>query len=90
MRSAAIRALAAYPDPNTPSRLLEHYDRLSDDEKQDVIQTLASRDDFALALLDAVETKVVARGDISAVTARQLLALNDSEVSQRLKDVWGE
>ena len=90
VRGAAIRALAAYPDPQTPRLLLDRYSQLSSYEKQDVIQTLASRTDFALALLDAVAKKTVAAADISAVTARQLLALNSETVAKRLKDVWGE
>ncbi len=90
VRGAAIRALAAYPQPDTPRMLLERYPELTRDERQDVIQTLASRADFALALLNAVEKKIVARGDISAITARQLAALNDSTVSDRVKDVWGD
>jgi putative heme-binding domain-containing protein len=90
VRGAAIRALAAYPDPKTPPLLLYRYSQLTSDEKQDVIQTLASRADFALALLGAVENKTVAVADISAVTARQLLALNSETVSKRLKEVWGE
>lgn len=90
LRGAAIRALAAYPHPKTPRLVLDRYRDLNDDEKQDAIQTLASRADFAMPLLDAVAKKSVARADISAVTARQLAALNDATVSARLKEVWGE
>jgi putative heme-binding domain-containing protein len=90
IRGAAIRALAAYPDPQTPGLLLQRYAQLNNDEKQDAIQTLASRNDFAVALLDAVATKTVASADISAVTARQLLALDSEAISKRLKEVWGE
>jgi putative heme-binding domain-containing protein len=90
VRGAAIRVLAAYPDPKTPRLLLDRYPRLTNDEQQDVIVTLASRTDFALVLLDAVAKKTVAAADISAVTARQLLALNSDAVSNRLKEVWGE
>jgi putative heme-binding domain-containing protein len=90
IRSAAIRALAAYPDPQTPRLLLDRYAQLNGDDRQDVIQTLASRTDFALGLLDAVGKKRVEAAEISAVTARQLLALGSEAVSKRLKEVWGE
>jgi hypothetical protein len=90
VRGAAIRALAAYPDPKTPRLVLAKYSQLTSDEKQDAIQTLASRADFALALLDAVANKDVPPSDISAVTARQLMALKQETVTQRLKEVWGE
>lgn len=90
LRGEAIRALAAYPHQATPRLLLDRYATFTTDEKQDAIQTLASRTEFALALLEAVETKVVARGDISVVTARQLSALNDKNVTRRLQQAWGE
>lgn len=90
VRGAVIRALAAYPHAETPQRLLSRYSELTESDRQDVVQTLASRADFALALLDAVEKKIVAHDHISAVTARQLAALNDSKVSERLRQVWGD
>jgi putative heme-binding domain-containing protein len=90
VRGAAIRALAAYPDPQTPRLVLAAYPQLTSDEQQDAVQTLASRADFALALLDAVAKKTVPPSDISALTARQLMALKQETVARRLKEVWGE
>lgn len=89
-RRAAIRGLAAYADPDTPKKLLAVYADLTADEKFDAIATLASRKDSALALLDAVEAKKVPRGDITAFAARQMFALSDAKVTDRLKHVWGE
>jgi putative heme-binding domain-containing protein len=40
--------------------------------------------------LDAVEKQVVARADLSAYVARQLHALGDQQVTERLRQVWGE
>jgi putative heme-binding domain-containing protein len=90
LRSGAIRALAAYPHRDTPRLLLDRYAQFNEEEKQDAVQTLASRIDFARALLHAVERKTVASADISAGAARQILALNDATLSQRLKEVWGD
>ena len=89
MRAAAIRGLASYNAADTPELILERYAKLTDGEKSDAIQTLASRPKFALALLDAVETGTVARKDISPFAARQILALKDQQVSKRLATVWG-
>jgi putative membrane-bound dehydrogenase-like protein len=90
VRRAALRGLAAYDDPATPKLILGLYPKLSADEKPEAVATLASRADYALALLDAVETKAVPRADVSAYVARQMYALGDRRVTERLKAVWGE
>src|SRR5262249_51690610 len=58
-------------------------------EKADAVGTLASRPVYALALLDAMEKGQVPRRDLSAFSARQLLALNDKALTERLTKVWG-
>jgi len=90
IRQTAIRGLAVSPHPGTPGTLLKIYPRLNREEKADAIATLASRKDFVLPLLEAVEKGTIPRGDISAFTARQIYALNDATVTQRLRVVWGE
>jgi putative heme-binding domain-containing protein len=90
VRGVAIRGLAAVPDERTPERILAVYAELMAEEKADAVATLASRKDSALALLDAVEKKAVPSSDISAFVARQLYAMNDKPLTERLKKVWGE
>jgi putative heme-binding domain-containing protein len=89
VRGPAVRALAAFDDPRTPSLIIAHYSSLSDAEKADAIATLASRPAYALALLNALEKKQVARADVTPFIARQLLALKDPRVTERLNAVWG-
>jgi putative membrane-bound dehydrogenase-like protein len=89
IRSSAIQGLAAYADPKTPSLILQRYAKFTHDEKSDAVHTLASRPSYALALLDAVADKTVARTDLNAFTVRQLLALNDKRVTARVNEVWG-
>jgi len=90
LRRTALRGLASFPDDTTPERVLAAYAELTSEEKQDAVATLASRKAYALALLDAVEQKVVARTDLSAYIARQLFALGDQQVTERLRTVWGD
>lgn len=90
VRRTALRGLAAVPHEATPAKVLAVYGDLNADEKQDAIATLASRKEYALELLKAVETKNVPRSDVSAYIARQLNALNDKDVTERLRLVWGE
>jgi putative membrane-bound dehydrogenase-like protein len=89
VRGAAVRALAAYPDADTPTAILTAYPFLTPAERADAVQTLATRPAFALALLAAVERGSVPKADITAFTARQLQALNDKAVSTKLAQVWG-
>jgi putative heme-binding domain-containing protein len=90
LRAEAIRGLAAFDDAGTPTLLLRLYPKLSDAEKEDAVQTLASRSSWALALLEAVESGAVPRKDISVFVARQMQGLKDRRVVERLTKVWGQ
>jgi putative membrane-bound dehydrogenase-like protein len=90
LRPEAIRGLAAFNDPGTQALLLKLYPTLTDSEKEDAVQTLASRNEWALALLDAVEKGTVPRRDVSVLVARQLQGSKDKRVVERLGNVWGQ
>jgi len=90
MRAEAIRGLAAFNDPGTAATLLKIYPTLSEPEKEDAVQTLASRTDWALALLDAIEQNKVPRRDVSVFVARQIQGSKDKRVGERLTKVWGQ
>lgn len=89
-RRAALRGLAGYAHPDTPKKVLAAYSALPAEEKPDAIAALAARKESALALLDAIEAKAVPRGDVTAFAARQMFALSDAKLTERLKAVWGE
>lgn len=89
LRGPALRGLAAFGDPQTPAAILRHYRSYTETEKADAVQTLASRPAFALPLIEAMERGTVPRRDVSAFTVRQMLALKDRAVSERLAKVWG-
>src|SRR5439155_11464152 len=90
LRGPAIRGLAAFDDPQTPKLLIKDYARYSADEKNDAIQTLASRGPFALALLDAIDAKAIPRQDINSYTIRQLQTLKHPDLPAKIAKVWGE
>ncbi len=89
MRGPAIRALGGYNDPRTPEALLSAYVKLDGVQKRDALNTLASRPAFARPLLTAVESKQVAKADITADVLRQLRTLKDDGVKQQLTTVFG-
>ncbi|VTR97526.1 membrane-bound dehydrogenase domain protein : Putative membrane-bound dehydrogenase OS=Singulisphaera acidiphila (strain ATCC BAA-1392 / DSM 18658 / VKM B-2454 / MOB10) GN=Sinac_5736 PE=4 SV=1: Cytochrom_C [Gemmata massiliana] len=90
LRGAAIRTLASFADTGTPAALIRAYPKLTPEEKADAVQTLAARVGFAKELLDAIEKGTIPRTDVPVVTARQVLALNDKALSERLEKVWGK
>ncbi|HEY2414454.1 MAG TPA: PVC-type heme-binding CxxCH protein [Pirellulaceae bacterium] len=89
LRPDAIRALANYDSPQIPPKLVNIYTSLNSLERQDAIQTLSARPIYALVLLDAIEQGIIPRQDVSALTIRQLQAINDQRVTDRLTKVWG-
>ncbi len=86
----ALRGLAEFDHTETPVAILERYPQLSPSERQQALQTLASRKTWAAALLDAVEQEQIPRTDLTAFTARQLRNLGDPELVERVNEVWGE
>jgi putative heme-binding domain-containing protein len=89
LRGAALRALSAYDEPETPRAILSRYARLTAAERENAVATLASRPTYAKALLDALEAGTVPRKDVSVTVARQLLATGDPAIASRLTAVWG-
>ncbi|HEV3080953.1 MAG TPA: PVC-type heme-binding CxxCH protein [Gemmataceae bacterium] len=89
IRAGALRSLAMYDDKASPRLILSQYPSFTDEEKADAISTLASRSSYALALLDAIEKGQVPRKDVSAFTVRQMQALRDRTVNERVTRVWG-
>jgi len=86
----AIRGLAAYDNPETPPLILRNYHLLQPQERPEAINTLTSRPAYARALLQAVAGGKVARSDISAFHARQILSFGDPELDKQLAQVWGD
>jgi putative heme-binding domain-containing protein len=90
LATEAIRGLAAYEDRDAPNALLDLYSRLEPEQRAAVINTLASRRIYATALIQALEAKKLRASDISAVQARQLMSLGDSDISDRVRALWGD
>jgi putative membrane-bound dehydrogenase-like protein len=89
VRAAALRALAAYEDSETPPAILNAYPSLTQPEKRDALATLSSRKSYALALLNAIANERIPSGDLPADLARQIKNLGDETVTARLSEVWG-
>src|SRR5439155_21166720 len=86
---AALRSVAAYNDAATPRLILNHYSALTEEEKASAINTLTARAPFAQALLDAIEKGQVPHKDVPVFAVRQMQALKNRGVNDRVSKVWG-
>jgi len=88
--SAALRGLSEYQHQDTPSTLIAKYSTFDPINRQNAIQTLASRVEWAGRLMDAVEEKKIDRTELTAFTARQLRNLGDEKLIDRVHALWGD
>jgi putative heme-binding domain-containing protein len=90
LQAAAVRALAALGNDRTPAVLLTHYTAIAPAVRTDAVSTLVARPAWARELLTAIADGKVSSRDLHAFHVRQVLAFNDAELNQQLKQHWGE
>lgn len=86
---AAIRGLVSFDNKETPKRLLQQFAALRDGNRSLVIDTLSSRESYALELVDAIESGAVDSRELAASQVRQLLALGNARIQKVLESKWG-
>jgi putative heme-binding domain-containing protein len=89
LRGPALRALANYNDPQTPTAVLSVYGSLNDAQKRDALNTLASRPAFAKPLLAAVAENKIPQKDLTADVVRQLRNIKDAQIQQQVTQLYG-
>ena len=82
----AIRGYASIENASAPGILLGRYENYDDSLKRAVIETLATRKGYAVALLTAIESGKIQRKEIPAHVARSL----DVLLGDRFVKVFGE
>lgn len=85
LRLAAIRAIAAYNNEDLGKYVLKEYPNYSILEKQEVIQTLASRPVYGWPLALAIKDGSMPKKDIPAYVALQLKRV----VGNGFVEIWG-
>ncbi len=89
-RDLAIRGLARIEHPDIAKSLIKRHPSFDASSRRDAVQTLASRPEWATALLDAVDAGTIDKSDINAFAARQMQSLGDQELTARLQKTWGD
>ncbi|MDA7667892.1 ThuA domain-containing protein, partial [bacterium] len=83
----AIRAYGAIADSQAPRLILDRYAKLNFQGKRAAVETLASRKDYANALLRALTNKTVPREDVPTYIARSLSQLLGDHFNTAFGDV---
>lgn len=86
---AAIRALVSFDHKDTAKRLLKQMGALRDGNRSLAIDTLASRESYALELIEAIDAGEVDSRELTASQVRQLLALGNARIQKVLESKWG-
>jgi putative membrane-bound dehydrogenase-like protein len=92
LSTAAARGLALFDDPAIARRLIESYRKFVPADRPAVLDVLVSRRAFAKVLLESTGTgkNQIPASDISAVHARQIRSLEDSQLTGMLTEKWGD
>ncbi|KAA5539902.1 c-type cytochrome [Roseiconus nitratireducens] len=85
LRVDAIRALAVIPRQDAPSILLERYRDFPSEAQRATVETLATRERYAQALVAALKRGTVKREEIPSYVARSL----DELMGESFRNVYG-
>lgn len=85
LKKDAIRSIAAFDSEALGKLLLESFPGFSPDEKLEAMQTLSSRSRYGNMLTQEIKTKKIAKSEVPASVARQLLRV----VGSGFIEVWG-
>ncbi len=86
IRLDAIRAYSSLEDNQAPIILLKRYKEFDSASQRAIIETLATRNNYSLALLKAVGEKTIARENVPAYIARAL----QKQHSKAFKAAFGD
>lgn len=86
----AIRGLAFYDHADTPKQILNRIKSFGPGERVEMINTLASRGPFAIALMRAIREKKIEPHEVSAFHARQIRSFENDALNRELAELWGD
>jgi putative membrane-bound dehydrogenase-like protein len=90
LQAEAARGLAVFDDPAVATKLVDAARNAGGADREAIFSALASRPSFVTAVLDAIDAGRLQPRDLSAVVVRQIHALGDAALSERLAAAWGQ
>jgi putative membrane-bound dehydrogenase-like protein len=89
VRIEAVRALAAFDHKEIPSALLDKWTDHPKELRPEVVNTLATRKEWARALLQAMADKKIDRTEVTDNTILRIQAFKDKELDSLIEKAWG-
>jgi putative membrane-bound dehydrogenase-like protein len=89
LKAEAIRALGGIDAPKVSADLLAEWEKLTPALRNEVVQVLSGRKDWASDLLKAVGQKKIDRTAINDNTVMRIQALKDNRLNAEIEKVWG-
>ncbi len=86
----AAKGLATTGDVKAGEKIVQNYGRIQGYNRPQVVGMLTSRKEYAKLLLDAVKQGKIPSGDVTAFDIRQILSLGDEDLSEQVRQLWGE
>ena len=88
LRPTALRALIGYNEGVSAGELLTLAKNLNAVDRRIVVSILVTRQAFAEALLDAVESDLIERADVSPYALQQLQTYSAPQIQSRVNRLW--
>ncbi|QJW96909.1 PVC-type heme-binding CxxCH protein [Frigoriglobus tundricola] len=89
VRAEAARALANFDQPKLGAELLAGWKGYPKGLRPEVVNTLATRKEWAKELLGAMANKTVDRAEVTDNTILRVQAFNDRELNALIEKAWG-
>jgi putative heme-binding domain-containing protein len=89
LRAEAIRSLGGFDTPQLSKDLLGNWSSYSPALRNEIVNVLAGRKDWASDLLAAVKAKKVERTELTDNTILRIQALKDNRLNSEIETVWG-
>ena len=86
---AALVGLSQFNDTETADAIASAYRTLRPHDRPALIETLVSREIFAIALVTAMERGVIPPEEVTTEAMRRLLEQVDASTGERAQQVWG-
>ena len=90
LRAEAIELVSFTSDVAIARKLLAVFGELTESERIAALNTLTSSADFAVVLLDAVDSGSIDKKTLSALQVRKMSNIGNEEINRRLEKHWGK
>ena len=87
--STVIKALASFDHPNTAKELLNRMGGFKDGNRSLAIDTMASRESYAVDMIKAIEEGRIDARELTAAQIRQMTAFGNDHIKSVLEAKWG-